>query len=234
MNKHLLTEEFSITRHRRQPLIRFSLKLPASQKVLQCHSDYPANQTQTAALSCLSRLHTSLQGETKADTYWSKRRRCSTWGHTDIFLSQNPLYRVQDGKCIPATVKGEDKHKPHSKEGTFFYVALSFTRFEMASSKECDQSVELVLMIECEWWPCRLCWGEQKVHQSGNQSMGRWRKTLRAIQNSSTMLLMLVAQTRLHYSTVHEDMLEHLCQHWGRVCVEVIQALQSWLMMSDR
>lgn len=64
--------------------------------------------------------------------------------------------------------------------------------------------------------------------------MARWRQTLTAVQNSSTMLLMLVAQTRIHYSTVQEDMLEHLCQHWVHVYTEVIQALQSSLMMSDR
>lgn len=37
--------------------------------------------------------------------------------------------------------------------------------------------------------------------------MERWRKMLRAIQNSSTMRLMLVAQTRIHYSAEQEDIL---------------------------
>lgn len=44
--------------------------------------------------------------------------------------------------------------------------------------------------------------------------MEGWRKMLRAIQNSSTVLLMLVAQTRIHYSTVQEDIL-NICVNTG-------------------
>lgn len=58
--------------------------------------------------------------------------------------------------------------------------------------------------------------------------MRRWRRKQRANQNSSAMLLMLTAQTRIHYSMVQEDVVD-VC-----VCVALCRLLQSWLMMFDR
>lgn len=57
---------------------------------------------------------------------------------------------------------------------------------------------------------------------------------LRAIQNSSTMRLMLVAQTRIHYSGVQEDIL-NICVNTGCASTwKVCRALQSGLTVSDR
>lgn len=58
--------------------------------------------------------------------------------------------------------------------------------------------------------------GNKKLKKPVISEMERWRKMLSAIQNSSTMPVMLVAHRRIHYSTVQEDIL-NICVNMGYV-----------------
>lgn len=61
-----------------------------------------------------------------------------------------------------------------------------------------------------------FCWGEQKAYKASYQWDGEVEENAESNPNSSSMLLTLAAQTRIHYSTVQEDIL-NICVNTGYV-----------------
>lgn len=92
---------------------------------------------------------------------------------------------------------------------------LKFTQCrDTVTMLRCDPTGAEKQTLSQHYW---ICWGEQNAYKASYLWDGEVEeKMLRAIQNSSTMLLMLVAQTRIHYSTVQEDIL-NICVNTGYV-----------------
>lgn len=130
-------------------------------------------------------------------TYWSKQRHCWVWGQRDIFPSQNPLCRVQAGRCIPETAEDiesslENATPPPScgKVGVWSLNPLRRKHFEHIRT---DNAI--ISGTQWRWRAAaeklsqhyRICWGGGKKNSTQSQlSLRRWRKTLRAIQNPSS------------------------------------------------
>lgn len=176
-----------------------------------------------------------MRGKSQAGTYWSKQRRCSVWGHKDIFLSQNPLYQVQVGRYIPIKQSSMRKNKNiihdvfpflFDNRCIVFKESLEWVVGEGYSlSAACTRHFEVYLDVK------RICWGEQKASYLWDGEVeGNAESNPKLIQHASDVSGSNKNEL-FHRARGH---LQHLRQQWIYVYMGLCWVQVGWRCLTGR